>query len=451
MSFLRPPKPQIIVLPDAHFFTHIQPLDPGTTPENITPQIELALETHSPFPITQLYYGYLWQPGAPNALVYAAYRKRFLPEETENWSAAQLVLPSLAIAALAPATPNTHRVIDAETTLTHLHWPNTPDKLPATIRITPTTPDAPREKYLAQIPSAKPELWTLPAFDPDASTSKELRFDNNTPAPATLPAANTDTLDIRDKTELAQRRRAQRRDLILYRTLLVLLALLALCVTAELLLILGKQNLQNRAAQNAARAPEVARIEKADTLARQIERLSAERLLPLEMLNVLRDARPAKTQLLSIRVDTLDTISATARTTIVTETDAYRKTLEKTKNVASATLSDTRIRDGVSTFTLQVKFIRNTLNPEAEEPPPPPPAPPPTPTPVPDNTPSEVPVDPNNTDPQQAAAPSPEPDPAPPPPPAPEPEETTNTTTTETTTIILPPPPPHDPEDPPQP
>src|SRR5262245_13996242 len=89
-----PPPPKVALLPDALFFTRAVPVTNGALPAEATTQIELAIEGFSPFPLAQLYYGWFWIPGAEQALVFAAYRRRFTAEQTALWGDAELVLPA---------------------------------------------------------------------------------------------------------------------------------------------------------------------------------------------------------------------------------------------------------------------------------------------------------------------------------------------------------------------
>src|SRR6266700_455975 len=109
IDFIRagPPPPKVVLLPDGMFFTRALPIAAGATAAEVTGQVELALEALSPFPLTQLYYGYYWKPGSERAFAFAAYRRRFTAEQSDTWAGAELVLPTFAAvfgAEVAPAT-----------------------------------------------------------------------------------------------------------------------------------------------------------------------------------------------------------------------------------------------------------------------------------------------------------------------------------------------------------
>ena len=69
-----PPPPRVVLLPDHRFFVRAVPVTEGAAAPEVANEVELALETLSPFPPAQLYYGYFWTPGADRALVFASYR-----------------------------------------------------------------------------------------------------------------------------------------------------------------------------------------------------------------------------------------------------------------------------------------------------------------------------------------------------------------------------------------
>ena len=92
LKFLKPPPPTVVLLPDTQFFVRTIPVPDAQTPEDVAAQVELALEASAPFPISQMYYGHCWQPGARHALAYAAYRKRFNSASVETWPDADAIL-----------------------------------------------------------------------------------------------------------------------------------------------------------------------------------------------------------------------------------------------------------------------------------------------------------------------------------------------------------------------
>lgn len=95
--------PAIALVAGERFFLKEVPLDPAVEPAG---QVELAMEESSPFPLAQLYHGFVVSADRRVALGYAAYRRRFPVEETAGWPAAAAVLPEfLALIGAAPVRP----------------------------------------------------------------------------------------------------------------------------------------------------------------------------------------------------------------------------------------------------------------------------------------------------------------------------------------------------------
>ncbi|HEY5227484.1 MAG TPA: hypothetical protein VIJ19_03030, partial [Opitutaceae bacterium] len=88
-----PPPPKVALLRDAVFFSRSIPVAPGAARADVVTQVGLALESLSPFPLAQLYYGYYWPEGADRALAFASYRRRFTVEQMEEWNGAEHVMP----------------------------------------------------------------------------------------------------------------------------------------------------------------------------------------------------------------------------------------------------------------------------------------------------------------------------------------------------------------------
>src|SRR5689334_1921906 len=128
ISFLRsgPPPPKVALLPDALFFTRAVPITEGASSAEAGAQVELALEALSPFPLAQLYHGWFWQPGADQAFVFAAYRRRFTTEQTLEWEGAEVVLPTFAATFGANVVPATTIVLSSLEGLTAIHWNKPP-------------------------------------------------------------------------------------------------------------------------------------------------------------------------------------------------------------------------------------------------------------------------------------------------------------------------------------
>jgi len=108
-KFIKASPPEVIFVPGSHFFTRRVALPSSIQPTEIEGFVELTLESLSPFPIDQLYYGYVVAETVDAVFVYAAYRRRLTAETTRNWPEVTYVVP-----AFLPFLRETH---DADTTV----------------------------------------------------------------------------------------------------------------------------------------------------------------------------------------------------------------------------------------------------------------------------------------------------------------------------------------------
>ena len=106
------------LLPGNRFFVRRLALDGP----DVQTQVNLALEALSPFPLEQMLVGHLVSADGRAALIYAAHRRRFTPEESLAWPEDCQVVPEfLALCSHRPAAGGVvvHR---GEERLTALAW-----------------------------------------------------------------------------------------------------------------------------------------------------------------------------------------------------------------------------------------------------------------------------------------------------------------------------------------
>lgn len=358
-----PPPRQVVLLPDAHFFVRAVPVTEGALAADVAAQAELAVESLAPFPIGQLYYGHHWLPGAGHALVYAAYRKRFTAEEVETWAGAEVVLPSFV--ALLRKTdlpkPATVLVVSGAAGVTGLYFADA-SGVPTQVRVEPLAAEATESDRVAAhqtVLAAFPEKFHVidaaePQFDP-ASPQDEFVFRAGD-REAHLDPADVAPLDVRDKDELATRRRAQARDLILWRTFVGATAAIGLAALLEVVLVGGALWQKQRLALEARQKPVVEAIMTSQALATRIDELSTKRLLPFEMMAIINTARPRTIQFMRTVTSGLYTLEIEAQTNSSGDIDVFRSALNKLPGCEKAEVHDPRSRDGVSTFRLVVTF-----------------------------------------------------------------------------------------------
>lgn len=376
LNFLRagPPPPKVALLPDALFFTRSVPIAAGATAAEAAAQAELALEGLAPFPLAQLYHGAFWLPGAENALVFAAYRRRFTTEQTAEWADAELVLPGFAAVLGGTVTPGSTVLLTAPDVVTAVQW----EKSPVPVRVVSRPLDAAlsdeeraqaTRDFVASLTAAgrvvelAAPLVTEAEGDEGAVAFRSGEFVSRLAAPVAAP------LDVRDKATLAALRRARQRDVLFWRVALGAAAALLLLGLGELGVVGARKFWQQpRQARVAAQTKDVNDIMKSQQLANRIDELATKRLLPFEMIAELtrEDRKPTEIQFETATTDPkagIYTIIVDARTTNMGQLSAYVATLRRLPMIQSVETRDERTANDGGTFRLIVSFKPDTVRP----------------------------------------------------------------------------------------
>jgi hypothetical protein len=391
MSFLAtlragPPPPKVALLPDGVFFTRSLPVAAGATPAEAAAQIELALEGVSPFPVTQLFFGYYWVPGAETAFVFAAYRRRFTAEQMGLWAGAELVLPAFAALLAAEVKPATTVILASADGLTALHWGASAVPALALFRPFPIvvegTPEAEPEKIEEARARVREELIrdvggshavvdlsNLPAADPARSDGEiTFRVDHLV---SRFDSRVVHALDVRDKGELASLRGARRRDVILWRVAMGCVAALALLVVGEAALWGGGMWQKERMKKFTLQKPLVDNIMTSDALARRIDDLANKRLLPWEMIMGIigesRDRLPREiyfTRVYTLPTKGIYTLLIEGQTTNISTMPGFKAMLKGLPDVENVEGAE-QVRGEAATFTLTVTFKPGAIKPGA--------------------------------------------------------------------------------------
>jgi hypothetical protein len=369
---LTAPPPKIVLLPDAQFFTRVIPVTGASTTADVAAQVELALEGLAPFPLAQMYHGYFWKTGAAHALIFAAYRKRFTGEQTDAWHEAEIVMPTFAAVLSADVDRATTVILNADESLTAIHWTSA-DDVPSAVITRPLPPEADdaaraavRDELLRAVGESVKiqDVTVAPAFDPE-SDDGELAFKAGA-LETSFTREALDALDVRDKEDLTARRRARSRDLLLWRIFLGSAAAIAFALILEVAVIGGKFWQKGRVAIVNARAPEVAKIEKSNELATSIEELSTKRLLPFEMIDLVKAKRPDSVVFTRITTTSgsIYTLDVRAQTTVPNDMLVYRSALMALEECDNVELTPETSNNNVQPFKMKVTFKQDRVKQE---------------------------------------------------------------------------------------
>jgi hypothetical protein len=364
LPFLSRTPPATIFVPAERFFVRVVPLAPDAEPEA---QVEIALEGLAPFPLPQLFWGFVVAPDRGSALVYAAHRRRFSAEEIKSWQQAALVVPAFLALAGRPANVPAVLVHTGGPQLAGAAWRHAADQLPSLVMVRgyPAEPTPEERQAFAKDLASRAGLGTTaPRFvagEPGVASGRDgLQFRLGG-IDATLRRDQLDFLDVRDREFLAERRRLLRRGTLLWRAMLAgaVTALVAAAVeSAALALHMRAAGLQ---AVIAAQTPTVQRLETAHTLATRVDELARQRLRPFEMLVVLNEKRPASVQFVRTTTQGSNTVEVEAQTANAGDVSNFEQALHDAAGVATVKTRDIRARDGVTSFVITVVFQPDTL------------------------------------------------------------------------------------------
>jgi hypothetical protein len=353
-----------IFAPTDRFFLRLVPLVPDLPAAG---QVELALEEMAPFPAAQLYWGCCVAPDRTQALVYAAHRRRFTPEDTAAWERADVVVPDL-LALLGSSPTGAAIIIQAgDNRLSGAAWSGQaawPVAVHTRAFSEKPTEDS-RRQFAAELAS-KAGLTGAPVRfvtgTPRARREGDSLFfellDVAGSVIATTPVARADqnALDIRDPAFLEKRRRSQNRGEFIWKVLLggVAAAVLAAVFDAGALTF----SLLNRALhiRIAAQAPFVERLETAHTLVSRVDELAHRRLRFFEMVSTINESRPHSIQFTRTGTSGYHALEIEAQTNTADDVGTYESALRKLPALEKAEIHDLRARDGVTTFGLSVVF-----------------------------------------------------------------------------------------------
>jgi hypothetical protein len=174
-----------------------------------------------------------------------------------------------------------------------------------------------------------------------------------------------DSIDVRDKAELAARKRDRARNLYLWRAFLGSAAGIVVAAMVQFGLQGGQLWLKRQQGRAAEQAPAVQKIETGQNLANRIEELSTRRLMPIRMMEIINEKRPKTIQFLRTATKGLYVLEVEGQTTATPDVFNYQAALKDLPACEHVELGQTTDRGGVTRFTLTVTFKPEALRPAA--------------------------------------------------------------------------------------
>jgi hypothetical protein len=371
------PKPQeAAMLPGNRFFVRRLSVEGDDVPG----QVNLALEAISPFPLEQMLVGFVTSADGKQVLAYAAHRRRFTAEESFAWPEDCQVVPEfLALCGHRPAADGivVHR---SNERLTALAW-KAGEELPAAIVVAELADTD--EAGIAREAAARADLATdtpvenLTGALTGAIVEGDLILKGEFEGSFTIPKKGLDDSDIRDSDFLAERRKKERLNLILWNAARVGAAVLVLSLLFDIAgFVVGLRKASLEVA-NEARRPLVEDIEASQGITSRILELGVKRLLPMEMLALVNEKRPATVEFTNIHCEIKKAKDSTIAKPVMTvdaktpnagDISDFLKAVQAMPEVESATNSEPRVRETATTFRVDITFKQAALLKAAETP-----------------------------------------------------------------------------------
>ena len=346
--------------------------------EDVPGQVNLALEAISPFPLEQMLVGFVTSADGKQVLAYAAHRRRFTAEESFAWPEDCQVVPEfLALCAHRP-TADAIIVHRGDERLTALAW-KAGDELPLAIVVAELA-DA-DEAGIAREAAARADLPADVAVEnvtgaiSGSIVEGDLVLKREGNGTFTIPKKGLDDSDIRDSDFLAERRKKERLNLILWNAARLGAAVIVVSLILDLAgMVVGMRSSSLEAA-NEARRPVVEDIEASQAITSRILELGVKRLLPIEMLALVNEKRPATVEFTNIQCELKKAKDSTiakpmmtvdAKTPNAGDISDFLKAVQAMPEVEAATNSEPRVRETSTTFRVEITFKQAVLLKAAE-------------------------------------------------------------------------------------
>ena len=348
------------LLPGNRFFVRSVALEG----EDAAGQVALALEALSPFPAEQMLVGHVVSADGKQALAYAAHRRRFTPEESFAWPDDCQVIPEfLALCGERPAGAGVvvHRGAER---LVALAWDAT-NPLPLAVAVADLA-DADEPTLAAEVAAKAGIPADAPVAKLDGALVSELKenalcLHREGGKPFTIPQKGRDEADIRDVDFLNARRKKERLNLVLWNLTRAAVAVVALSFVLEVAAAGINWRATQLKALNESRRAEVVEIEADQATASRIEEVRTKSPLPLEMLALANEHRPATVEFTRVNCKSNAALEIEARTTNPSDISAFERALKEVPEITAVASKDMRARDNYTTFTFTISYKADVL------------------------------------------------------------------------------------------
>lgn len=330
---------------------------------DLTEQVELAVESSAPLPLSQLYWGYLVAPDRRSALIWVACRRHFFRDETVLWNDAAAVLPGFLLLSQAPEQRPAIVLHDDGASVQGVAWDEA-SPLPLLV----LTRAIIRETQPATAELLLQEIRRRTGFETVAVTCLTGSI-SVAPAPdrkgmviqsenqsATYRWTELATADIRDQSTLADIRRQRRRSSLQWGATAAAAAVAIAAAGVDLASLAGSWWLKGREADAIRQAVTVNEIQSTHVLAHRLEELAGQRIQFMEMLDLLNEKRPAGLLFARVASTGPRSLEISIRTPNADDARQYETALRAMPELRVVQVSNLQTRDGHTDFLLMTEF-----------------------------------------------------------------------------------------------
>ncbi|MFO8027966.1 MAG: hypothetical protein R6U56_09905 [Opitutales bacterium] len=353
--------PSVLLVPGHLFFVDRIDLPDALESSEISDFAELSLESLAPFPVEQLYWGYLYSKSAGSILLYASYKERIKAQGYQDIETYLWVLPDFAtlFGAYFPETITLQ--LESEESLSQITFP-AEDSLPRQIVPSPHPAklDAKQADLRLKLESTKVSEQGLPTFhfQPlDADTESVAgTFGKLSPGEDELWRA-----DIRDANFKKNERSARKFTARITRATVYAALFAILLVMLEGILFLGELWLDTQDAKIAGQTPEVRRIEDKQSLMNKLDQVAQNELRPIAALEALNQVRPEGIYFTGTVTEEQNRIIVDGIANTINELNKYTDALLASGSFNMPDNPRTLTRGGKTTFTATFDYIHTDV------------------------------------------------------------------------------------------
>lgn len=350
----------MLIVPGHLFFVDRIDLPAGLESSEIDDFAELSLEDLAPFPVEQLYWGYLHSKSAGSILLYASFKERLKARGFEDIERYLWVLPDFAtfFGAVFPAA--TIAQLEHDGGFSRISYA-AGDSLPQRVVSGPPgqAPDAEAPVLRLQPGPVDVSEQGLPTFhftsiEPAAAQAAAAGFEKIAPGESALWRADIRSAGFKQAERSARRLTARISQATVYAVLFAVFLLLL-----EGLIYAGDLWLDTKNAKIAAQAPEVRRIEDKQSLMEKLDQVAQNELRPIRILAALNQVRPEGIYFTSTVTEGSNRITIDGISNTITELNNYTDALVASGNFVMPENPRTLTRGGQTTFTVTLDYTHS--------------------------------------------------------------------------------------------